>query len=82
MITIINGKTFFEKPRSCNECPFFFYPGRLNRSSIGICTLFNENHNFYISPPKRCQKLFNKAFRMPEGSNLVIVINEEKKEEL
>jgi uncharacterized phage protein (TIGR01671 family) len=40
---------------------------------VRFCTLFNEMHQPYINPPKRCQKLFNKAFRMPNGSNLVIV---------
>lgn len=39
--------------------------------------MFDEMHHSYINPPRRCQKLFNKAFRMPDGSNLVIVINTE-----
>jgi hypothetical protein len=35
--------------------------------------LFGENHKSYINPPRRCQKIFNKAFRFPEGTELVIV---------
>lgn len=70
----INGKEFHEKPRSCFSCPFYFSSGtHFSPSSDGICTLFNENHKSYINPPKRCQKLFNAAFRHPEGANLVIV---------
>lgn len=42
-------------------------------SSIGHCTMFNEMHHSYINPPRRCQKLFNKAFRYPEGTKLSIV---------
>ena len=42
----------------------------------GYCSMFDEMYHSYINPPQRCQKLFNKAFRMPDGSKLVIVINE------
>lgn len=42
--------------------------------------MFQENHRSWINPPRRCQKLFNKAFRMPEGSRLVIVRKEEENE--
>jgi len=76
MITI-NGTIFYDKPGSCGSCPWFnsgsthlyHNPGK------GHCTMFNEMHRPYINPPKRCQKLFNKAFRMPEGSDLIVVIN-------
>lgn len=78
MVTI-NGKTFYDKPGSCGTCPFFdngrtsTYPG----TEIGFCIIFNENHRSWINPPRRCQKLFNKAFRMPEGSKLTIVYSNE-----
>ncbi len=78
MITI-NGKVFYDKPGSCGSCSFFFCGSTHlcpNRGK-GICMLFNEMHQPYINPPKRCQKLFNKAFRMPDGSDLVIVKNTE-----
>lgn len=78
MITI-NGKVFYDKPGSCGSCSFFFCGSTHlcpNRGK-GICILFNEMHQSYINPPKRCQKLFNKAFRMPDGSDLVIVKNTE-----
>lgn len=78
MITI-NGKVFYDKPGSCGSCSFFFCGSTHlcpNRGK-GICILFNEMHQPYINPPKRCQKLFNKALRMPDGSDLVIVKNTE-----
>ena len=83
MVTI-NGKIFYDKPRSCGTCPFFdngstYLSSRLGCSSqTGFCWMFKENHRSWINPPRRCQKLFNKAFRMPEGSKLVIVRKEEE----
>lgn len=72
----INGTVFHEKPTSCGTCPFYHSEStRLNPSSNGFCMLFRENHRSYINPPRRCQKLFNKAFRHPEGSELVIIKN-------
>lgn len=78
MITI-NGTIFHENPGSCGTCPFFnngktsLFPG----TKRGFCIIFEETHHTWINPPKRCQKLFNKAFQYPDGSNLVIVVNEE-----
>lgn len=78
MVTI-NGKTFHDKPGSCGSCPFFsdgntYLGSRLGySSSMGYCMMFDENHRSWRETPKRCQKLFNKAFRMPDGSRLVIV---------
>lgn len=75
MITI-NEETFYDKPGSCGTCPFFFNaaPSRLSAGSAwGHCRLFNENHRSWINPPPRCRKIFNKAFRHPDGSRLVIV---------
>jgi hypothetical protein len=82
MVTI-NGEIFHDKPGSCGTCPFFnsgntYLSSRLGcNSSMGFCTVFGENHRSWINPPRRCQKLFNKAFRMPDGSDLVIVKNTE-----
>lgn len=78
MVTI-NGEIFHDKPGSCGTCPFFTN-GRTSRfpgTEIGFCRMFDENHRSWINPPRRCQKLFNKAFRMPDGSDLVIVKNTE-----
>ena len=73
MITI-NGEKFYDKPGSCGSCPFFNSGStHLFPSSSGVCMLFGENHKSYINPPRRCQKIFNKAFRFPEGTELVIV---------
>lgn len=74
----INGVEFHEKPTHCYSCPFYSSGStRLSSSSSGVCRLFFENHKSYINTPKRCQKLFNKAFRFPEGTELVIVANTE-----
>lgn len=79
MITI-NDTTFYDKPGSCGSCPFFDNGGTssFHGSETGYCRLFDEMHRRWINPPRRCQKLFNKAFRMPDGSNLVIVRKEEE----
>lgn len=71
---LINGTKFWDKPGSCGTCPFFISgSSRLSPSDRGVCTLWNENHRTYINPPRRCQKLFNKASRYPDGTKLVIV---------
>lgn len=73
-MVVINGEKFYDKPGSCGSCPFFLSGSTsLSPSSKGVCRLWNENHKSYIYPPRRCQKLFNKAFRFPEGTELVIV---------
>lgn len=78
MVTI-NGKRFYDKPGSCGACPFMS-SGRtsLTYTDKGHCTLWDENHGLHINPPKRCQKLFNKAFRKFDGAELVIVSNTDK----
>lgn len=75
---IINGKKFYDKPGSCGTCPFFssgntYLSSRLGySSSMGYCMIFDENHRSWRNPPRRCQKLFNKAFNMPNNEPLVI----------
>lgn len=83
MVTI-SGKIFHDKPGSCGSSSFFsdgntYLGSQLGcSSSMGYCMMFDENHRSWRTPPRRCQKLFNKAFRMPEGSSLVIVRKEEE----
>ena len=75
----INGESFYEIPGSCGSCPFF-NDGTTHLSQgseKGLCRLFNEMHKRWINTPARCKKLFNKAFKQPDGSDLVIVIKEE-----
>lgn len=77
MVTI-NNTAFYDKPGSCGTCPFFTNgASRFCNVSKGYCRMFDEMHHSYINPPQRCQKLFNKAFRMPDGSNLAIVVKDE-----
>lgn len=72
----INDTAFHEKPGSCGTCPFYHSDSTdLCPSCHGICTLWDELHKSYINPPKRCAKLFNAAFRYPDGMHLVIVVN-------
>ena len=76
-MVIINGKEFNERPGMCCTCPFYSDgSSSLAYFAIGFCTLFEENHRGTINPPPRCRKLFNKAFRFPDGSKLQIVIND------
>lgn len=78
MVTI-NGKIFHDKPGSCGSCPFFDNGSTsMYHGEVGYCWMFGENHRSWINPPRRCQKLFNKAFRMPEGARLVIIAQEEE----
>jgi hypothetical protein len=75
MVTI-NGIKFYDMPGSCGTCSAFLngktsqHPG----DARGICVFFDETHHSWITPPRRCQKLFRKAFSMPEGSELVITV--------
>lgn len=79
---IINGKTFYEEPTSCGTCPFLYIPctnapAPVSSSDKGHCLLWDEIHRTWRSVPRRCSKLFSKAFaNYPEGSNLVIVAND------
>lgn len=65
MITI-NDIVFDERPRSCGSCPFFMRIAPKER--LGRCMLWNEMHNYYIDPPPKCRKLFNKVFKYPDGT--------------
>ncbi len=74
----INEKPFYEEPERCWQCPFFFDGGtplQPNRGK-GHCLLFDEMHDPHINVPRRCGKLFRKAFQMPEGSKLSVVYSE------
>lgn len=78
MLTI-NGEIFYDEPNSCGTCPFF-YNGSTSKfaakSPKGHCRLFDEMHNSWINTPRRCAKLFKKAFKENNGKDLTIVINE------
>ena len=77
MHVYINDEKFTEEPLTCGSCPFFSN-GRsamsLIASARGHCRLFDEMHNSYINPPRRCLKLFKKAFTYPDGTHLVITV--------
>lgn len=74
----INGRIFYDKPGSCGTCSFFNSgSSELCPQQKGYCDLWQEMHNCWINVPQKCQKLFNKAFKMPEGSDLVIVYKED-----
>ncbi len=77
MHVYINEEKFTEEPFTCGSCPFFFnWRSAMTRlaSAKGHCRLFDEMHNSYINPPRRCHKLFKKAFTYPDGTHLVITV--------
>lgn len=75
---IINGEKFYEEPTSCGTCPFLdtgttSAPVPVSPSDKGFCRQWREPHHTWRSVPRRCGKLFRKAFtNFPDGSNLVI----------
>lgn len=78
-MVIINGQTFYEEPGSCGTCPFLMTgntsaPMPTSPSQRGHCIQWNESHHTWANPPRRCAKLFKKAFELynDTGENLVI----------
>lgn len=74
MVTI-NGRTFYEFPFMCGECPFYLGNGRMDggkESISGFCILFDKRKGQYSDPPKRCKDIFDKARTFPDGTQLVI----------
>lgn len=84
---VISGIKVYDEPTSCGTCPFLFIPGKdapsiiqnlsSGRGTSHHCTMFDEWHHTWANPPRRCAKLFKKAFRYPEGTELVITKNTE-----
>ena len=80
---IINGFKFYEEPGSCGTCPFLS-TGNTNaavptpQSDRGHCLQWDETHHTWANVPRRCAKLFKKAFSAgyPDGKELVIVKKE------
>ena len=73
----INNKAFYDRHGSCGTCPFFMDgSSSMCHPQRGLCTMFAETHASYINPPGRCLKLFNKAFKHPDGAKLLIVYDE------
>lgn len=64
----INGKNFYEMPTMCGNCPFWL-AGREDK--VGFCTPFYKHKSRWANIPKRCDRLFSKAFEI--GGDLVIV---------
>jgi len=72
----INNKLFYDTPGSCGTCEFYVSGSTsMCPTSRGICALFDEEHHSYINIPKRCAKIFRKAFKFPEGTKLIITAN-------
>ena len=72
----IGGVPFYDEPGSCGSCPFFSNGSTQLCSGYdrGHCRLFNEMHKTSRNIPRRCAKLFKKAFQQPDGSDLVIIL--------
>ena len=77
---VINGKSFYEVPSHCHQCPFFVTgESMFVQATKGHCILFDEMHRITIQAPPRCKKLFNKACRMAKAGtqkDFIIVIKE------
>ncbi len=72
MITI-NGIKFTSNPCICGVCPAL-HIGK--NDSKGWCTLWELHKCRYNSVPRRCVDIFDKAFKYPDGKNLVIVLKD------
>ena len=73
---IIDGIKLYYEPGSCGTCEFLQTGNSdLYRSNKGFCALFEEVHHTWCSVPRRCAKLFKKAFAYPDGTKLVITRN-------
>lgn len=79
---VINGIKFHEIPHICGVCPASSglsgsHSSGWKQPSKVFCSFFSLSKGFYAATPKRCAKLFKKAFSL-EAENLVIVINNEE----
>lgn len=79
----INGIRFNEIPHICGVCPASSglsgsHSSAWKQPSKVFCHFFNLSKGFNASTPKRCMKLFEKAFSL-EAEDLVIVINNQTK---
>ena len=75
---IIDGIKFYDEPGSCGTCEFLQTGNSdIYRSDKGFCALFEETHHTWCSVPRRCAKLFKKAFTYPDGTELVFVAKEQ-----
>ena len=75
----INGQTLYEEPGICGTCPFLMtgnipspLPG--TPSQRGHCILWDETHHTWAATPRRCAKLFRKAFAEYNDSNEELTI--------
>lgn len=78
MVTI-NGHNFYEEPGSCGTCPFLLtrntgVPGIRSNYNRGLCIQWNEEHHTWANIPRRCRKLFKRAFALYNDSGQELVI--------
>lgn len=78
-MVIINNTKFYEIPTSCGTCPFLMtgntdVPRVGYRTDRGLCLQWDEVHHTWTKLPRRCAKVFKKAFEQynDSGENLVI----------
>jgi hypothetical protein len=69
----INGIRFYSQPTSCGTCPAFSCGASELSPGVtrGLCVIFDDTHHRWVMP-RRCAKLFKKAFTYPEDSELII----------
>jgi len=78
-MVIINGHTFYEEPGCCGTCPFLMtgntdVPGIGHTAQRGLCIQWNEEHHTWAHIPRRCAKLFKRAFQLYDNSGQELVI--------
>lgn len=72
----INNTPIYDMPGSCGTCPFFTSgSSQWVHPDGGLCFLFRDMHKGWALP-RRCERLFKKAFTYPDGAKLVIVAKE------
>ena len=68
----INGRgPFYEKPPMCGCCKCYLADDMRRSGGKGYCTLFSVRKNYYDKLPKRCDQMFDAAFRT--GGDVVLV---------
>jgi CRISPR/Cas system CMR-associated protein Cmr3 (group 5 of RAMP superfamily) len=84
MAITINGFKFYDEPSSCGTCAFF-NNGQTEMSAgseRGVCIAFDETHHRWKQCPRRCKRIFRKAFtQFSDGAELTIVINDNNNED-
>lgn len=70
-VTINGFGPFYDKPTICGYCQFYSADEKRRCGGKGFCVLFSVRKNYYDNVPKRCNQMFDAAFRI--GGDVVLV---------